>query len=517
MNINAKGVFLGCKYAIPALRRAGGGSIINTASFVAIVGAATPQVAYTASKGAVLSMTRELAVIHARENIRVNALCPGPLNTELLMKLLDTDEKKQRRLVHIPMGRFGEAKEMANAALWLASDESSFTTGATFMVDGGLTSAYVTPLVTTLLSPATGESIGEVPTQGPSEVDQAVGKAKSAFGEWSRASVRERRDVLRRVADLVRRDQERLAALESTQHRQANLGWRGARSEPLPPPSTSTPAPSTSSVARPSPATPQGTLLTWRQPLGVCAAIVPWNFPMVIAGWKVAPALAMGNTVVLKPAEITPLSALALAELALEAGLPEGALAVVTGRGSLVGEALASHPDVAKVSFTGSTEVGTRIMELAAPTIKRISLELGGKSANVIFADADLDVCLPSSLWSVYDNAGQDCCARSRLIVERSIYDEVLERFVAAAEAIRLGDPAHEETEMGPLITAAHRERVAGYLDIGRDEGAQVVTGGKVQDGPGNYLTPAVLTEVDSQDAGHARRNLRSGRGGDSL
>ncbi|MGI8517267.1 MAG: glucose 1-dehydrogenase [Acidimicrobiia bacterium] len=146
MDINAKGVFLGCKYAIPALRRAGGGSIINTASFVAVVGAATPQLAYTASKGAVLSMTRELAVIHARENIRVNALCPGPLRTELLMRFLDTDEKKQRRLVHIPMGRFGEAKEMANAALWLASDESSFTTGATFLVDGGLTSAYVTPL-----------------------------------------------------------------------------------------------------------------------------------------------------------------------------------------------------------------------------------------------------------------------------------------------------------------------------------------------------------------------------------
>jgi NAD(P)-dependent dehydrogenase (short-subunit alcohol dehydrogenase family) len=146
MAINAKGVFLGCKHGIPALRRAGGGSIINTASFVAVLGAATPQVAYTASKGAVLAMTRELAVVHARENIRVNALCPGPLNTEMLMKFLDTDEKKQRRLVHIPMGRFGEAKEMAQAALWLASDESSFTTGATFLVDGGITSAYVTPL-----------------------------------------------------------------------------------------------------------------------------------------------------------------------------------------------------------------------------------------------------------------------------------------------------------------------------------------------------------------------------------
>jgi NAD(P)-dependent dehydrogenase (short-subunit alcohol dehydrogenase family) len=146
MSINAKGVFLGCKFGIPALRRAGGGSIINTASFVAVLGAATPQVAYTASKGAVLAMTRELAVIHARENIRVNALCPGPLNTELLMKFLDTDEKKQRRLVHIPMGRFGEAKEMAKAALWLASDDSSFTTGSTFLVDGGITAAYVTPI-----------------------------------------------------------------------------------------------------------------------------------------------------------------------------------------------------------------------------------------------------------------------------------------------------------------------------------------------------------------------------------
>jgi NAD(P)-dependent dehydrogenase (short-subunit alcohol dehydrogenase family) len=146
MSINAKGVFLGCKFGIPALRRAGGGSIINTASFVAVLGAATPQVAYTASKGAVLALTRELAVIHARENIRVNALCPGPLNTELLMKFLDTDEKKQRRLVHIPMGRFGEAKEMAKAALWLASDESSFTTGSTFLVDGGITAAYVTPI-----------------------------------------------------------------------------------------------------------------------------------------------------------------------------------------------------------------------------------------------------------------------------------------------------------------------------------------------------------------------------------
>ena len=352
--------------------------------------------------------------------------------------------------------------------------------------------------MTILLSPATGESIGEVPTQGADEVDKAVRAAESAFGEWSRAPVRQRRDVLRGIADLIRRDQQRLAALESLNTGKpisAARGEIGAVAATFDFYSGAVDKFGGQTI----PGNTPGTLLTWRQPLGVCAAIVPWNFPMVIAGWKVAPALAMGNTVVVKPAEITPLSALALAELALEAGLPEGALAVVTGRGSEVGEALAAHAHVAKVSFTGSTEVGSRIMELAAPTIKRVSLELGGKSANVIFADADLDVCISSSLWSVYDNAGQDCCPRSRLIVERSIYDEVLERFVAAAEAIRLGDPAQEQTEMGPLITAAHRERVAGYLDIGREEGAQIVTGGEVQDGPGNYLTPAVLTEVDSQ------------------
>ncbi|CAN5837164.1 MAG: aldehyde dehydrogenase family protein [Acidimicrobiia bacterium] len=351
--------------------------------------------------------------------------------------------------------------------------------------------------MTTLLSPATGESIGEVPTQGADEVEQAVGAARSAFIEWRRASVRDRRDVLRRISDFIRRDQERLAALESLNTGKPITVARGEIG------AVATTFDFYAGAVdkfggQTIPGNAPGTLLTWREPLGVCGAIVPWNFPMVIAGWKVAPALAMGNTVVLKPAEITPLSALALAELALEAGLPAGALSVVTGRGSVVGEALASHPDVAKISFTGSTEVGSRIMELAAPTIKKVSLELGGKSANVIFADADLDACIPSSLWSVYDNAGQDCCARSRLLVERSIFSEVIDRFVASAEAIKVGDPAQEETEMGPLITAAHRERVTDFLTIGRKEGAELVTGGSIPDGPGNYLTPAVLTEVDS-------------------
>ena len=352
--------------------------------------------------------------------------------------------------------------------------------------------------MTTLLNPATGEAITDVPAVGSAEVDRAVARAKVVGAEWRRATVRERRDVLRRLGDLIRRDQERLASVES-QNTGKPIGV--ARGE-------------IGAVAstfdyyagavdkfggQTIPGNARGTLFTWRQPLGVCAAIVPWNFPLVIAGWKVAPALAMGNTVVLKPAEITPLSALALAELAGEAGLPDGALGVVTGRGAIVGEALASHPDVAKVSFTGSTEIGSRIMELAAPTIKKVSLELGGKSANIVFADADLDACIPSSLWSVYDNAGQDCCARSRLLVERTIYSEVVDRFVTAAEAIKMGDPTREETEMGPLITSTHRDRVINYLSIGQDEGARVATGGSAPAGPGNFLAPTVLVDVESQ------------------
>lgn len=350
--------------------------------------------------------------------------------------------------------------------------------------------------MTVLLNPATAQPVGEVPAQTPDEVDSAVATAKSAFRDWSRATVRERRDVLRRIAEFIRRDQERLAVLESNNTGKPISSARGEIG------AVATTFDFYAGAVdkyggQTIPGNARGTLLTIRQPLGVCAAIVPWNFPMVIAGWKVAPALAMGNTVVVKPAEITPLTAMALAELGLEAGLPVGALSVVTGKGSVIGEVLASHPEVAKVSFTGSTEVGARISELAAPSIKKVSLELGGKSANVIFADADLEVCVPSSLWSVYDNAGQDCCARSRLLVERSVFDDVVARFVTAAEAVRIGDPALEETEMGPLISSGHRQRVAGYVGVGKDEGARVVTGGAALDGPGYFFTPTVLVDVD--------------------
>lgn len=352
--------------------------------------------------------------------------------------------------------------------------------------------------VTVLFNPATAEAIDEVPAVGAAEVDGAVERARESFRSWSRSSVRERRDVLRRIGDLIRRDLEPLARLESQNTGKpirAARGEIGAVAATFDFYAGVTDKFGGDTISGNAP----GTLLTWRHAIGVCAAIVPWNFPMLIAGWKVAPALAMGNTVVLKPAEVTPLSALALANLALEAGLPAGVLNVVTGQGSVAGEALIHHPVVSKISFTGSTEVGRRVMEVAAGTIKRVSLELGGKSANIVFADADLDACVGSSLWSVYDNAGQDCCARSRLLVEREIYAELVERFVAAAEAIKVGDPRLEETEMGPLITAVHRQRVADYIAIGRGEGATIAVGGDQPDLPGNFLTPAVMLEVNTQ------------------
>ena len=350
-------------------------------------------------------------------------------------------------------------------------------------------------MTTTVLDPSTNQPIAEIPRQSPEDVDKAVRLASQGFDTWRKAGVRHRRDVLRTIADLIRRDQESLARLES---QNAGKPIAAARGE-------------VGAVAavfdyyagavdkftgQTIPGNAAGTLLTFREPLGVCAAITPWNFPMLILSWKVAPALAMGNAVVAKPAEVTPLTALALADLALEAGLPDGVLQVVTGRGSVVGEALVRHPLVRKVSFTGSTAVGTGVMQAAAADIKRVSLELGGKSANMIFADADLDSCLESSFWSVYDNAGQDCCSRSRLLVERSIHDEVVDRFVERARTVKLGDTADESTEMGPLISPAQLESVESYVSAGDAAGATRVCGGERLDSPGNYLTPAVFVGV---------------------
>src|SRR5205085_4201693 len=220
----------------------------------------------------------------------------------------------------------------------------------------------------------------------------------------------------------------------------------------------------------------------------------PWNFPLNIASWKLGPALACGNTVVLKPAELTPLSSMRLGELALEAGIPEGVVNVVVGKGSVVGQRLVEHPDVAKVGFTGSTEVGRSVMQGAAGTIKRVTLELGGKSANVVFADADLEAAAAAAPYAVFDNAGQDCCARSRILVGRSVYDRFLEELVAATRSVKVGDPASDETEMGPLISAEHRAKVASYVD-----GSTSLFRGNAPDGRGFYF-PCTLVEATNDD-----------------
>jgi len=239
-----------------------------------------------------------------------------------------------------------------------------------------------------------------------------------------------------------------------------------------------------------------GVAATFREPLGVIGLIVPWNFPANIASWKLGPALACGNTVVLKPAELTPLSALRLGELSLEAGIPEGVVNVLVGKGSVVGQRLIEHPDVAKIAFTGSTEVGRLVMQGAAGTIKRVTLELGGKSANVIFEDADLEKAAAAAPYSVFDNAGQDCCARSRILVERGALDRFMEALEDAVGALRVGDPLDEETQMGPLISAGQREQVASYVDAD----APVAIQGEAPDGPGFWFPPTVLCPVSNDD-----------------
>ena len=236
--------------------------------------------------------------------------------------------------------------------------------------------------------------------------------------------------------------------------------------------------------------------VTFKEPLGVVGIIVPWNFPMPIAGWGLAPALAAGNTVVLKPAEITPMTAMRLAELALEAGLPEGVLTVLPGKGSVVGDRFVTHPLVRKICFTGSTEVGTRIMARAAEQVKRVTLELGGKSANVVFADADIEKAAATAPYGVFDNAGQDCCARSRILVQRSVYDRFLELLEPAVAGVKVVDPGRDDAEMGPLVSSAHRDRVAAYVDDTTD----VAFRGGIPDGPGYWYPATVVLPRSASD-----------------
>jgi acyl-CoA reductase-like NAD-dependent aldehyde dehydrogenase len=342
-----------------------------------------------------------------------------------------------------------------------------------------------------LINPATEEILGTVPDSTVDDADAAVARAVAAFPAWKAVAPADRGRLLRRFAEAVDADAEHLAGLEV-----ANAGHTigNARGE----------AGMVRDVLHYYAAAPErlfgrqipvagGIDVTFKEPLGPVAVIAPWNFPMTIASWGFAPALAAGNPVLLKPAELTPLSALRLASLALRAGLPEGVLQVVTGPGRVVGQRLVEHPDVRKVVFTGSTAVGRRVAATAAATVKRVTLELGGKSANVVFADADLERAAATAPAAVFDNAGQDCCARSRILVQAAVYEEFLALLEPAVRAFRVGDPTDARSEMGPLISADHRDRVAAYVP----DGAPVAVRGTVRSGPGWWFPPTVLAPVD--------------------
>jgi betaine-aldehyde dehydrogenase len=348
-----------------------------------------------------------------------------------------------------------------------------------------------------LVEPATGQRLATVPEASADDVDRAVRAAQRAFtsGDWRKMNTRDRGRALLRLSTLIRENADELARMES---RNVGKPIRDSRDEVgLAANCFEYYAGTTNKIAGQTiPGAAPGVLLTFREPIGVCGIIVPWNFPIAITAWKTAPALAMGNVVLLKPAEQTPMTAMRLAELALKAGIPEGVFTVITGAGEVAGDALVRHPLVRKVSFTGSTEVGSAVMRIAADTIKRVTLELGGKSANLVFDDCDFDRAVASAVSSALGNAGQDCCARSRLLVQESIYDRFSKAVVDAFQKVKVGDPLDDATEMGPLITSAHRERVMSYVATGQAEGATLACGGKPPVANGSYLSPAVFLDA---------------------
>jgi acyl-CoA reductase-like NAD-dependent aldehyde dehydrogenase len=342
-----------------------------------------------------------------------------------------------------------------------------------------------------VLEPATEAVLAEVPRAGAEEVDAAVRRAREAFPAWRAMAPGDRAGLLRALADAVADRREELAQLEA---RNAGKPISDARGEMdmvaavfrYYAGAVERPFGDTIPVAG-------GQAFTIREPLGVVGLIVPWNFPLTIASWKLGPALAAGNTVVLKPAELTPLTALRFTEISLQAGLPDGVVNVVAGPGSVCGQRLVEHPDVAKIAFTGSTEVGRSIAASAAATIKRVTLELGGKSPNVVFADADLEAAAAAAPMAVFGNAGQDCCARSRILVESSVLDQFMAFLETAVQSVLVGDPLDDGTQMGPLISAGQREQVASYVN----GEAPVAVRGTAPDGPGYWFAPTVLCPVD--------------------
>ena len=348
------------------------------------------------------------------------------------------------------------------------------------------------------VNPSTEEVIADVAEAGAADIDAAVAAARAALnGAWGQMHPAERGRILLRLAELIRANQDALIELESLDSgkpvsaiRRQDLpavldtltyyaGWADKINGQL------------------IPTRPDALTYTVREPIGVVGAIIPWNFPLMIGMWKLAPALACGCTVVLKPAELTPLTALRIGELALEAGMPPGVLNVVPGFGKSAGAALVDHPDVDKITFTGSPAVGRQILRAAAGNLKRVTLELGGKSANIVFPDADLEAAVKAAASGIFFNSGQVCSAGSRILAHADIYDEVVERLVARAQAIRVGDPKDAATSMGPLVSAVQMKRVLDYIEIGKREGARLATGGKRLGDTGFFVAPAVFAEVE--------------------
>ncbi|GAA1032392.1 MULTISPECIES: aldehyde dehydrogenase family protein [Amycolatopsis] len=336
-------------------------------------------------------------------------------------------------------------------------------------------------------NPATAEVVRQVELTTEAETDAAIARAHAAFPAWRAVAPGDRARLLRRFADAVDADLENLARLEveNSGHTIGNARWEAGNVRDLLEYSAGAPE---RLLGKQIPVD-GGVNVTFQEPLGVVGVIVPWNFPMPIAGWGFAPALAAGNTVVLKPAELTPLTALWLAELAREAGLPEDVFQVLPGKGSVVGQRFVTHPAVRKVVFTGSTEVGKQIMAGCAAQVKRVTLELGGKNANIVFADADLEKAAATAPYGVFDNAGQDCCARSLILVQDNVYDRFLELLEPAVQGVVVGDPGDEATEMGPLISADHHAKVSSYVT----DATPVAFRGSAPSGPGYWFAPTVV------------------------
>jgi acyl-CoA reductase-like NAD-dependent aldehyde dehydrogenase len=346
----------------------------------------------------------------------------------------------------------------------------------------------------TVLNPATEEQVAVVAQSSAEQADEAIARAAAAEPGWRAVAPGDRARLLRRFAEVVDAHVDELADLEvaGSGHPVGQARWEAANVADVLRYYSAAPE---RLFGRQIPV-PGGLNVTFAEPIGVVGLIVPWNFPMPILGWGLGPALAAGNPVIAKPAERTPLTAIRIGELALEAGLPDGVFQVVPGKGSIVGERLIGHPSVRKIVFTGSTEVGRQIMAGCARQVKRVTLELGGKSANIVFADADLERAAATAPYAVFDNAGQDCCARSRILVQAGVFDRFMELLEPAVQAVAVGDPRAAGTEMGPLISAEHRARVAAFVP----DGAPVAFRGTAPDGPGFWFPPTVLAPVGKDD-----------------